>query len=57
MSPTFADEVYPRLFKPDITSDSRVEDTRNFRIVLGTNPAVKFSRKLRSVLVSLFWFI
>ena len=56
-SAAFADEVYQRLFEPDLTEDSRVENAENFHIVLSTNPAIRASRRVRRFLVSLLWII
>lgn len=56
-SAAFADEVFERLFVPDITEDSRVESPENFHVVLSTNAAVRASRWVRRFLVSLLWVI
>jgi hypothetical protein len=54
-SPTFADEVYARLFEPDISRDSRVETPENFHVTRATNPAIRSGRWMRRFLLSLFF--
>lgn len=56
-SPDLAREVHDRLFRPDITTDSRIEPPEGLHVVRGSNPAVRGSRWLRRLLVDLFWFI
>jgi phosphatidylserine/phosphatidylglycerophosphate/cardiolipin synthase-like enzyme len=55
--PAFADQVYARVFGPDLTSDSRVESGEGFHVVWSSNAMVRASRWLRRLLVELFWFI
>jgi hypothetical protein len=54
--PGFADQVYERVFRPDITVDSRVESGESFRVVWSSSAIVRASRWLRRLLVDLFWF-
>jgi phosphatidylserine/phosphatidylglycerophosphate/cardiolipin synthase-like enzyme len=55
--PDFVQEVYERIFRPDITDDSRVESMENFRAARSANSVIRTSRWLRRLLVELFWFI
>jgi hypothetical protein len=55
MSPAFADEVYLRLFSPDIHQDSRLETAENFHITRATNPAIRSGRWMRRFLLALFF--
>jgi len=55
-SPEFAREVYARLFAPDMTAGSLLENPENFHVVWESNPIVRGSRRLQRFLVSLFWF-
>jgi phosphatidylserine/phosphatidylglycerophosphate/cardiolipin synthase-like enzyme len=54
--PDFADQVYERVFRPDITEDSRVESGESFHVVWSSSAIVRASRWLRRLLVDLFWF-
>jgi phosphatidylserine/phosphatidylglycerophosphate/cardiolipin synthase-like enzyme len=54
--PGFADQVYERVFRPDITEDSRVESGESFHVVWSSSAVVRASRWLRRLLVDLFWF-
>jgi phosphatidylserine/phosphatidylglycerophosphate/cardiolipin synthase-like enzyme len=54
--PGFADEVYERIFRPDITTDSRVESGESFHVVWSSSAIVRASRWLRRLLVELVWF-
>jgi hypothetical protein len=53
--PDFVDQVYSRVFVPDITTDSRLESGESFRLVWSSRPIVRASRWLRRLLVDLFW--
>jgi hypothetical protein len=54
-SPAFADDVYKRLFAPDIHRDSRVETAENFHVTRSTNGAVRSGRWMRRFLLALFF--
>ena len=54
-SPDFAREVYERLFRRDLTTDSRLLSTENLHTAWSTKPAARTARWMRKVLVSLFW--
>jgi hypothetical protein len=54
-SPAFADDVYERLFAPDIHRDSRVETAENFHVTRSTNAAVRSGRWMRRFLLALFF--
>jgi hypothetical protein len=54
-SPVFADEVYSRLFAPDIHRDSRVETPENFHVTRSTTAAIRSGRWMRRFLLSLFF--
>ncbi|RPH63302.1 MAG: hypothetical protein EHM89_04255 [Acidobacteria bacterium] len=54
-SPAFADDVYTRLFAPDIHRDSRVETAENFHVTRATNPAIRSGRWMRRFLLALFF--
>ena len=54
-SPAFADDVYERLFAPDIHQDSRVETAENFHVTRATNPAIRSGRWMRRFLLALFF--
>jgi hypothetical protein len=56
-SPELARETYERLFRPDLTTDSRIEPAEGFYLVRNANPSVRASRWLRRMLVDLLWFI
>ena len=56
-SADFADEVYTRLFLPDMKVDSRVEIAENFHVVLSTDPAIRAGRWFRRFLVDFLWVI
>jgi phosphatidylserine/phosphatidylglycerophosphate/cardiolipin synthase-like enzyme len=53
--PGFVDQVYARVFVPDITTDSRLESGESFHVVWSSRPIVRASRWLRRLLVDLFW--
>jgi phosphatidylserine/phosphatidylglycerophosphate/cardiolipin synthase-like enzyme len=55
--PGFAEQVYERVFRPDLTADSRLESDERFHVLRSSSAIVRASRWLRRLLVDLFWFI
>ncbi len=55
-SPEFAREVYPNLFRRDMGQDSRLESPERFHLGWSSRSVTRSARRLRRVLVNLFWF-
>ncbi len=55
-SPDFAREVYENLFRHDMAQDSRQETVEGFHMGWSAKPVARSARRLRRLLVNLFWF-